>query len=197
MQITQDSKGTTAVEMLFVVSLLVVVCTAGVPPVLDAVAEVKTMGAVRYLSARMQRARMEAIARNTDTALRFRAGQGGFTYATYVDGNGNGVRTADIDSGLDIEIVPPERLADKFPGVEIATLQGLPPIDPGGTPPGADPVRFGASDMLTFSPRGTSTPGTLYVRGPAGSQFAIRVFAETGKVRLLRFVTSRRTWVQP
>src|SRR5262245_63470355 len=108
---------------------------------------------------------MEAVARSTSVAMRFKTDASGYTYAAYVDGNRNGVLTRDIQAGVDRQIAAVEHLGDSFAGVEFGTLPDLPPVDPGGTPPGADPIRIGASDLLTFTPRGTSTTGSLYIRG--------------------------------
>ena len=47
-----------------------------------------------------------------------------------------------------------------------------------------DPIKFGASDMLSFSPLGTATPGTFYLAGEA-SQAAVRVTPGTARVRMM------------
>jgi len=67
-------------------------------------------------------------------------------------------------------------------------------VDPGGTPPGTNPIRLGSSSILTFTPLGTSSPGTLYVRGRRGIQYAIRILGETGKTRVLKFDPRTRRW---
>jgi type II secretory pathway pseudopilin PulG len=46
-----------------------------------------------------------------------------------------------------------------------------------------DPIRFGRSEILSFSPIGTSTPGTFYLAGE-GIQGAVRV-TTNARVRLL------------
>jgi hypothetical protein len=60
-------------------------------------------------------------------------------------------------------------------------------VDVSGSPvlaPGDDPLRIGNTSMLTFSPLGSATSGTLYVAGLIrGPQMAIRVFGATGRVR--------------
>jgi hypothetical protein len=146
------------------------------------------------MSARLQAARMEAILRSADVALRFTATPGGYTYAVFQDGNGNGVRTRDIQRGTDRQIQAPERLPDHFTGVDFGTLPGLPPIDPTGSPPGDDPIRLGSSDILSFSALGTSSSGSLYIRGQRHAQFAIRILGESGKTRLLKFDSSAQQW---
>jgi hypothetical protein len=137
---------------------------------------------------------MEAAARNADTAVRFLRTGPTYEYVTVVDGNRNGVRTPDLVAGVDRIVHPRERLADKFSGVEFGALPGIQPVDPSGAAPGADPIRLGASDMVTFSPLGASTPGSLYVRGRGRIQYVLRMFAETGKIRILKFYPGSGEW---
>ena len=114
--------------------------------------------------------------------------------AVYVDGNRNGVRTADISDGANPEIQKSERLVDLFPGVDFGAVPGLPSVEPGSPPPGEDPVRFGSSSMAVFTALGTSTPGSLYIRGRRDAQYAVRLFGQTGKIRVLKFNPRTRMW---
>ena len=81
----------------------------------------------------------------------------------YADGDGDGLRARDIRSGVDARLADFERIGDRFPGVAIGIAAAMPGIAGGATlPAGSDPIRFGASDGLTFSPLGTATSdGTL------------------------------------
>jgi hypothetical protein len=126
--------------------------------------------------------------------MRFTRSSESYTYAIYADGNGDGVRSVDIERGIDTPIQFDEHLTDQFPGVEFGALPGLPAVDPSSPPPGEDPIRLGPSDMAVFTPLGTSTPGSLYVLGRNSTQYAIRVFGETGKTRILRFNVRTRAW---
>ena len=92
-----------------------------------------------------------------------------------------------FERGLDRRLDVEERLRDQFPGVDFGTLPDLPAVDGSSPPPGADPVRLGSSNMVAFTAEGTSTPGSLYVRGPGNTQFVVRILGETGKIRILRF----------
>jgi type II secretory pathway pseudopilin PulG len=190
----RSANGFTLAELLFVTGLCAVLTAAAVPHLLAGLDEWRTRGAVRYLSSRLYQARMEAAARNADTAVRFLRTGPTYEYVTVVDGNRNGVRTPDLVAGVDRIVHPRERLADKFSGVEFGALPGIPPVDPSGAAPGADPIRLGASDMVTFSPLGASTPGSLYVRGRGRIQYVLRMFAETGKIRILKFYPGSGEW---
>lgn len=135
----------------------------------------RALGATRFLAGRMGLARAQAVARSATVALRFEEGPDGVTFAVYQDGNGNGVRTADIQAGVDRMTEAPMDLANLFPGVAIALT---------GT---GSPVQIGTSRLLSFTSLGTATSGTIYVRGRDGSQYAVRVLGATSRTRVLRF----------
>jgi type II secretory pathway pseudopilin PulG len=191
---TSCALGYTLVELMFVSALMVTVAGASVPQALITIDAVRAAGAARHISARLQRVRMEAIARSTPVAMQFTANAGRYTYAVYVDGNRNGVLTRDIRDGIDRRIGAVESLGDSFTGVDFGASPDLPPVDPGGAPPGADPIRLGASSLLTFTALGTSSTGSLYLRGRRGEQYVIRIFGETGKTRVLKFDVHTQQW---
>jgi hypothetical protein len=136
---------------------------------------------------------MEAISRSTEVALRFIPTNAGYIMTAYVDGNGNGVLARDIDRNIDRQLHSPEQLSVPFSGVDFGTLPGLPAIEAGDTAPGDDPIRFGTSNMVSFSALGTSSSGTLYVKSRGGAQYAIRVVGATARVRIFRFDSRSNT----
>jgi type II secretory pathway pseudopilin PulG len=181
-------------ELVFAAGLLSTVAAAALPSLVRSVDDRRALGAARFLAGRLQEARLEAVKRSASTALRFLPTVDGYTYALHVDGNGDGVRQRDITRGVDLELRSPERLSTGFPGVDFGAMAGLPGPDPATTPPGDDPIRIGNTDLLTFTPLGTATSGTLYVRSAGGAQYAVRVLGETGRVRILRFNSATRRW---
>jgi prepilin-type N-terminal cleavage/methylation domain-containing protein len=189
------SRGYSLVEVACVIAIAGAAASVGVPQVLTTLDELRTSGAARHLAARLQRARMDAVLRSADVGLQVTQIAAGYSYAVYVDGNRNGVRTSEIQQGTDRRLVAPERLSDHFPGVDFGAIAGLPPVDSGGTPPGSDPVRLGSGNLATFAPSGTSSSGTLYVRGRRDTQYAVRIYGQTGKVRVLKFDLRSRQWI--
>jgi Type II transport protein GspH len=193
----RDFKGYSFLELMMTMALGVTVTAASVPQYLAGLDDLRASGAAHHVSGRLQRARMEAVMRSAMVGVQFtQTPGGGYGYAVYLDGNRNGVLTRDIRRGVDRLITPAERLPDQFPGVEFGAIPGLPPVDPGGTPPGSDPIRLGAGDIATFSALGTATSGTLYIRGRRDAQYAVRIFGETGKMRMLKFESRTRQWKQ-
>lgn len=183
------------IDVMCALGIAATVSSIGVADVRNAVDDARASGAARYLAARLQQARMEAVASNRATALRWSGADAAYCWLTYEDGNANGVLSADIQAGIDRPVGVDERLSERFPGVDFGALPGLPAVEPGGVAPGADPIRLGAGNMATFTPLGTATSGTLYLRGRGTRQYAVRILGETGRVRVLKFHPSTRVWM--
>jgi type II secretory pathway pseudopilin PulG len=177
--------GSTLIDVLFVVSLLAILSALVVPSSLAAIDRIRAGAAVRHLASRMATTRANAVMRSTHVAMRFEEEPSGISFRMFADGNGNGVRTADIATGIDRPLDAPTLLGDHFPGVAIAVAGSA----------GTDPVRLGSTDLLSFTPFGTATAGSVYVRGRDGSQFAIRILGTTGRTRTQRYIERTRTWV--
>ena len=182
------------IELLFVVGLAATISAGALPQLLTSVDDLRAAAAARYVSSRLQQVRMEAVARGRAVGIRFIRTSAGYSMTVYADGNRDGVRTRDIQEGVYWPLQPAERLPDRFSGVDFGTLPGLPPVDPSSAPPGSDPIRLGSSDIASFSPLGTSTTGSLYIRGRRDAQYVVRVFGETGKTRALKFNPRSGEW---
>jgi prepilin-type N-terminal cleavage/methylation domain-containing protein len=182
-------------ELLIAVALMATISGAALAFGTATVDEMRTSAAARHVAARVQFARMEALKRSANVGYQFSACERGYSYAAYVDGNGNGLRSAEIRQGVDWMLDHSRHLADQFPGVSFGIVEGVTAAESNETL-GADasPIRLGSSSILSFSPVGTSTSGTLYVRGPGRQQRAVRVLGGTGRVRVLRFDFRARRW---
>ena len=188
-----SERGISLVEVLFALAMSVTVGALAMAMTSTAIDDLRTAVAARYIAGRIGSARIDAVRRAGAVALRFEPVDGDYVYAPYEDGNGNGVRTAEIRSGVDRQLGPSERLADKFPGVHFELMPGVPDADgQGGT--GEDGVRIGSAGLLTMSADGTATSGTLYIRGRRG-QYAVRVLGVTGRTRMLQYAAGNRIWL--
>jgi Tfp pilus assembly protein FimT len=178
------TRGYTLVELMFTAGTIAVLAAVAIPQLTASVERSRAAGAARYLAGRLALARAQAVARSANVALLLTAAGGTFVAATYVDGNGDGVRTRDITAGIDSIVAAPVRLSDLFPHVVLFLN------DPTVT------TTFDTSALLSFSPLGTASSRTLYLRGADGSDYAVRVLGATGRTRVLRYVTGSRTWVE-
>ena len=175
-------------------TLMVIVGGAAIPLAHSSVDRSRTVGAASYVAGRIALARLEAVRRSAHVAIRFTAEPDGYSLQTYVDGNRNGVLTRDIALGFDTPITSREHLDHHFSGVEFGIQPNVTGIDPGPFD-ASDPVQIGSSTLLSFSPTGSSTSGTLFIRGLRGHQFAVRLLGATGRTRILEFNFAERRWL--
>ena len=190
-------RGFTLLEVLVVILLLGTVCAITVPQVDRIVDHWRTRGAASFMASRVALTRMQAVRRNANVGLRFVPAGASFSMRVYADANRNGLRTAEIQSGMDPALGPPDRLDDLFPGVTLGFIAGARLIDGTAVAPGADPVRLGTSNTVVFSPFGTATSGTVYLRGRESWQYAVVVLGATGRSRVLEYDVRTRTWSAP
>jgi prepilin-type N-terminal cleavage/methylation domain-containing protein len=186
------ARGYSLIELMFVAGLVAVLAAAAIPAFSHGLDTYRARGAARHLSGRLQRARAEAVSRGAHVALRFSQTGAPVDFTAFVDGNRNGLSTADIAAGIDRPIGPAADLSD-FPGVQFGIVPGT--ASPEGLPLTSDPIRFGVSRMASFTPRGTATAGSVYLRGRDGSQYVVRVYGDTGKTTTLRYERRAERWV--
>lgn len=192
------TRGFTLLETLVVVAIAGTMAAVALPSLLAGVEEFRVASAARYLAGRLQDARLQAVRRSAAVAVRFQSDVSGIRYASFVDGNHNGVRTPDIAAGVDRRLTDEERLGDQFAGVTFGIVDGVPLV--GATSVDVadrSPLQVGRAGIVTFSPSGSATSGTLYVRGRGRSQYAVRILGVTGRTRVLRFDVSARRWPDP
>jgi prepilin-type N-terminal cleavage/methylation domain-containing protein len=188
-----SAHGFTLPELLLAMVLSIVLVGISIPIGEDALDEMRTRAAARYVAGRIANCRLGAINRSRAIGLRFLAAAPDYQFAAFVDGNGNGVRTADIQSGTDFAVETSRQLGTDFRGVHFGLAIGIPDVD-GVRNVAADGLRIGTPKILTMSPDGTATSGTLYLRG-ARSQYAVRVLGATGRTRVLKYEPGSRSWV--
>lgn len=184
--------GFSLVELLFALGVFATVSAVAVPEVTRARERYQAYGAVRFLAARLHEARALAVSRGANVGMRFESTGGRVRWTTYIDGNRNGVAGEDILSGADPRVAESQGL-DVFGAVEFGLWSGVPSPDDEPLADG-NPIRIGRAGVLSFSPRGTATPGSLYVKGPRGLQFVVRVYGDTGKIQCLKYAAPQGVW---
>jgi type II secretory pathway pseudopilin PulG len=190
--------GLSLLEVLLALAAGTTATALAVPIFGGALDELRTATAARYVASRLRAARMDAVRGSRAVGLRFTPSPDQRDESDYVvdvigDGNGNGIRTAEIGTGTDTVLIPGERLRERFPGIAFGLLPEVPDAD-GREGTGQDGVRIGTAQILTMSSDGTATAGTLYIRGRRG-QYAVRVLGTTGRTRMLQYEAGTRTWI--
>ena len=193
--IAAQQTGAALIDIVFGIALVVVMASIAAPVVGGTMDRERTIVGTRYLAGQLQRARLEALTRARAVALRIELIGERTALRLYADGNGNGVLKKDIDSGVDPPLTPASWLDEQPGNVSLRVNQPITVINGSSAlAPGDDPLHIGNTSLLTFSPSGSATSGTLYVARHHGPQMAIRVFGATGRVRVLMFDTSTQQW---
>jgi len=186
--------GTSLVEALMAAVVALILGALSVPALTAQRDALHAAGAARHVAALVHTARAEALKRGVHVALVFQASRDGLRFAMFADGNYDGVRSADMAAGVDHQVSAWVRIGDQFPGAAFGIVPGAADPD-SGSPLTGSPLKLGGSSLLSFGPAGGATSGTVYLRGPANQQYALRLLGATGRSRLLRFDFGEKRWV--
>jgi type II secretory pathway pseudopilin PulG len=174
------TSGHTVLELLTVITIFFIVVAAAIPSVTAYVHESRVRGAALYLRSLFRQTRARAAAEARYVGVVF-DGSDDPVFTIHADGNYNGIRRADIQQGIDPKLREPYRLTETFPGVYWGTLPA------GASAPFFPGLRIGRSQIVSFSPLGQSTSGTLYLSSEYGYLYAVVVLGSTGRVRVARY----------
>lgn len=194
-----NQKGFQLVELIVSLAVMGLVLALGAPPLIRTSADLRLHLAAQDLVSVLRLTRTYAMRYSANVAVKFRTAKDGtVTFALYQDGDGDGVLNRDIDTGVDPQVKPPRRMAHLGRGFGFGFPPGPPPRDPGSPRQLMDrlddPIRFNQSDLASFGPLGTATPGTLYLTDRQSRLTAVRVTSRTGRVRVLRYDPKARVW---
>lgn len=189
------ANGAALIDIVVATSLIVVMAAIAVPVLGGTIERERTVVGAQYLAGQLLRARLESLKRARAVAVRLEVVGERTKLRLFADGNGNGVLQRDIDRGIDPPLMPAGWLDEQARDISLRVNQAVSDVSSGAAlEPGDDPLRIGNTALLTFSPLGSATSGTLYIAAPRGPQIAIRVFGATGRVRVLMFDARTRQW---
>lgn len=192
----KSETGWTLLELLVVVAIAGTMILVTVP----SLATINRARAVRAASSELRgilnEARFRAVSESRHIGLRFVETPDGWAFETYHDGDGDGLRNADIKKGVDKKLSGPRQLLMNSSTISIGMpLFPLRHPDSGKLmPPEGSPVRFGNSRICSFSPFGSSSSGSIYLTDGTVTAAAVRVYGATAKVRSIRYDRRSQTW---
>ena len=191
--------GFNLVEIMVSIAVSIAIAALGLPLLFAWASGLRVELAAGEMTGILHLARIYSARHGVKVAVKFRTEDSGVvTYALYVDGDGDGVRTADIAKGIDPEARPPRRLAHLGRRIRFGFPAGNPPRDPGNPRRRMkrldDPIRFNRSDLASFNPRGTATPGTIYLTDGRRHLAAVRVNNRSGKISVLYYDPEEEIW---
>ena len=186
--------GFSLVEVLLFLAVSTTFLGIAVPLVTSALDEMRTGMAARYVAGRILGARLDALQRSACVGFKFDVAGSDYSFATYTDGNQNGLRTVEISSGIDPLVTAGEQLGNRFSSVRFGLIATIPDLDGVRQVVDSDGVRIGTPKILTLRPDGTASSGTVYVRGDR-AQYAVRVLGATGRTRMFQYQRGAQQWV--
>ena len=190
----RSDAGVSLFELLLALTVIAWTLVIATPGVMRLRQEVSLRSAVHEASVAFYLARSYAISKNRNVGLKFRKNGDRYEWALYADGNGNGVRTAEIASGVDryLGLSFPWSRNDVLPGIMTGTR--VPDPSGGYLDRIEDPIRFNSSDICSFSAMGECTPGSVYLWDAHDGMAVLRVFGGTAKLRCLYYRRGERGW---
>ncbi len=192
------SKGFTLVELLAVLAIVAMAVAVALPAAATLRDQGRAAAGARTIATLLSAQRWKSVAGHRVRGLQFRKTGTGWSWREVADGNGNGLRAAEIARGVDPVLGKDDVLERLVPDVTLG-------IPPGGSypeaPPGTDtlragddPVRFGRSTLVSFSPVGSASSGTIYVTDGRRGFFAVVLFGPTARLRVWRYRPAERRW---
>ena len=192
------SKGYTLAELLAVLAIVAMAVAVALPAAAMLRDGGRAAAGARTMATILSAQRWKSVAGHRVRGLQFRKVGSGWSWREVADGNGNGLRSAEIARGVDPVLTGDDALERRVPDVTLGFPPGGPyPEAPPGTEtlgPGDDPVRFGRSDLVSFSPVGSASSGTIYVTDGRRGLFAVVLFGPTARLRVWRYRPEERRW---
>ena len=192
------ARGFQLVELVVSLAVLAVLALITVPPLLSASAALRMDLAAHEVAGALREARSLAIRHGCAVAVRFYPEPHRVGFAHFIDGDGDGVRNADIRGGVDRALGPHRWFAHVGGRVGFGFPAGVRPRDPGD--PGRrldrleDPIRFNASELASFNSLGGGTAGSVYLTDGRDRLTAVRLLGVTGRLRILRWDRRTDSW---
>lgn len=176
---TEPGRG--LLELLVAITLILITVAAAIPRAQSMVHESRLRGAAFYLRGLLRQVRVTAAAQARYVGVVFDEVDGDPLFSIHADGNSNGIRRVDVDGGVDPRLREPYRLSETFPGVKYGSLPR------GANEPFFRGLQIGRGNIVSFSPLGSSTTGTLYLSNDYGLVYAVVILGSTGRVRVARY----------
>jgi len=181
-------RGISTTELLVATAVVGAMVLVGLPLLDDAHRAAALMRSTAQVQGLLVRCRAVAIMRGATCAVVFDREPNG-VWRCYVaeDGDGDGVRRADIHSGRDPVVGRDVRIAAGAAGPGILKNERIPDPSGRGTLGGdlSDPIRAGRGNIISFSSSGTATPSSVYFTDGSSRMTVLRIYGGTGRINRL------------
>ena len=178
-------RGVSLLEVVLVLAVAIIIITIGLPQLDNLRRAAALRSASSHLKGLLYRCRAYAVMNARSTAAVFeKQVDGSWRCFIAVDGDGDGIRSRDIRRLVDPVVGEVMHFEAGEAGLGILQGEFVPDPSGRGRLRGdlSDPVRAGRGNMITFTPRGTASPASLYLTDHRGRMRVLRVYGGTGRV---------------
>jgi hypothetical protein len=183
--IAPRERGMSVLEAVLVTAIVALVITIALPQLDDLKRAAALRSASSHLKGLLYRCRAYAVMNVRSTAAVFeQQPDGSWRCFIAVDGDGDGIRSRDIRRLIDPVVGEVIHFESGEAGLGILQGEFVPDPSGRGRLRGdlSDPVRAGRGNMITFTPRGTASPASLYLTDHRARMRVLRVYGGTGRV---------------
>jgi len=189
-------RGSSLIDALTSLAVFATVTLIAIPPMDSLQRQAALDSAARNVATLMVRGRALAVVRGRATALVFERHADGWHCFLASDGDGDGVHRDDIRRGRDT--IDGEVLQLSTGGAGPGILPGITVPDPSGRGrlrgDPDDPIRAGRGNIVTLSPAGTATPGSIYFSDGRSYMRVVRIYGATARIRQMIWRPGWREW---
>ena len=192
------ARGVTLPDLLTTLAILSIVAGLSSSAVHAFAGMTSLRAAAQEVASVFSQARGRAIHRNAYSGVKWIARDGDLSLEIHDDGDGDGVRNDDIENGVDPLVLGPVTVRNRWPKVTVGFIPGFVARDPKGNPVGdlSDPIRFGRSDIASFSPFGDCSPGSVWLGDGLDRQALVRLTPGSATIAIYEWVAARRSWIR-
>ncbi len=191
-------QGYTLTEILVVLTIIVLILSVSMPYIAGMGSRGKVRAATREITALFRAARYEAVSKKRYIGFEFFKKEDGYHFRKIQDGNSNGIRKSDIKKGIDTPLIEDMQIKNRYGNIDFSILLGksvrkIPP-GKGVLENPEDPIKFGISDIISFSPSGHSSSGSIYISDGLSCMMGIVVFGATVRIRVWNYDYELNKW---
>jgi prepilin-type N-terminal cleavage/methylation domain-containing protein len=190
--------GYTLTELLVVLTIITLILSVSLPYVAGMSSRGKVRAAAREITALFRAARYEAVSKKKYIGFEFLKKEDGYHFRKIQDGNANGIRKSDIQKGIDAPLHGDLQIKNRYGNIDFSILsrKSVRKIPPGkGVIENPDdPVKFGRSDIISFSPSGHASSGSIYISDGMNHMMGIVVFGPTVRIRVWDYDYEQNKW---
>jgi len=191
-------RGFSMTEVLVSLCIAGLVFALGLPLCIDALFQTALAAACQDVAGVFTLARGRAVFQGRDVGVKWVSVGGDVVLSVYEDGNGNGVTSADIKKGIDRLVAGPYWMKGRYPAISFSFVPDFGGLDPNNDPVGnlKDPIKFGKSDICTFSPVGHASPGSVYLSNGRHRQAMVRVSPANARIQTFTWHGKKKKWIR-